>query len=116
MYWSIVAALVSVQAVGELMMNANSRVDRQVDGGDTLIALKLLLNETPEAIVFAVGQTRQRQSLDLDRRPVRRIRHEMFRRPTPVSVPAAPTVTVCATLRPPGPPNGIGGCVCESPC
>src|SRR5262245_57161748 len=30
-------------------------------------------------------------------------------KPNAIKVPEAPTVTVCASLRPPGPPNGIEG-------
>src|SRR5882762_7415689 len=36
--------------------------------------------------------------------------------PNPVSVPLAPTVTVCANFRPPAPPNAIGGRSCAPPC
>src|SRR3954468_22154069 len=36
--------------------------------------------------------------------------HEMPDRPKPTSDPCAPTVTTCASLRPPGPPKEIGGC------
>src|SRR2546427_9390847 len=36
--------------------------------------------------------------------------------PNPVSVPSAPTVTICANFRPLAPPKEIGGCVCAPPC
>src|SRR5262249_23034344 len=109
LYWSTVGAFVSVHAVGELMMNANVAPMGKSIAGDTVIAAKLLLNDTPDAIVFPSGRPLSvRRWISTLTGP--KLGHEMFRSPMPVSVPAAPTVTVCATRRPPRPPNGIAGC------
>ena len=99
LYRSVVAALVSVHAVGELMMNANRASIGRSIAGDTVIALKLLLDDTPEAIVLPSGSPASvSRWISIVTGPPNP--HEMFRRPMPVSVPAAPTVTVCAILPP----------------
>src|SRR5207249_639452 len=98
--------LLSVHAVGELMMNANFASIGMSIGDDTVIALKLLLKDTPVAIVLPSGRpARVNRWMSTVTGPWSE--QVTFRRPMPVSVPAAPTVTVCATFRPPGPPNGI---------
>src|SRR6266508_9966 len=108
-------ALVSVHEVGELIRNANvAPIGKSIDGA-TVIALKLLLKETPDAIVVPSGRpARVNRWTSMVTGPW--FGHEMLRSPMPVNWPCAPTVTVCAIRRPPSPPNEIAVCVAELPC
>src|SRR5262245_41314215 len=104
------------------MTNANFASMGRSTGGDTLRALihvpkfsDSVDGVVPVAIVVPSGSPpRVNRWMSMVTGP--ELLHVMLRKPMPVSVPCAPTVTVCAILRPA--PNGmlVVGAAVEPPC
>src|SRR3954463_15061575 len=100
--------------VGEDHTNARRSSMATSTGGLTPIAPKLLI-ATPVAIVLPSGTPASvRRWMSTVTGPCSE--QDRLNDPTPVSLPAAAIVNVCAILRPFGPPNEIEDWVWVPPC